>query len=99
MKSVREEPPGRSLVAVEQKRPFYGRTIGRLCSMCQGERGEFGKCPRGEVHGVAATFKIVDSEYGDGAQVYSFGASELFGRWQQRRHEDRTQPPTCCSVQ
>ena len=67
VRSAREEPPGRPLVAVEQKRAFYSRTIGRPCSMRQGERGKLGECARREVHGVAATFGIVDSEYGNGA--------------------------------
>jgi len=67
VRSAREEPPGRPLVAVEQKRAFCSRTIARPCSMRQGERGELGKCARREVHGVAATFGIVDSEYGNGA--------------------------------
>ena len=93
VRSAREEPPGRPLVAVEQKRAFYSRTIGRPCSMRQGERGELGKCARREVHGVAATFGIVDSEYGDGAQVYSFVSSERFGRWQQAVHKEPTHRP------
>ena len=79
MKSRGEELAGRTLVAEEQGRALYSRTIAGLCSMRQGERGELGKCARRKIH-VSATFGIVGSEYGDGAQVYYFVSSELFGR-------------------
>jgi len=76
MKSRREEPAGRPLVAVEE-RASGNWTIARLCSLRQGEGEERGKSAGREIQ-VFATFGIVHAEYDDGVQVYSSG--ELFGR-------------------
>jgi hypothetical protein len=77
VKSADEEPTGRDLVPIEEKRALESWALARLRSMRQGEREERGNSARREIY-VFATFGIVYAEYGDSTQKTAPDDKDIF---------------------